>query len=306
MRIKSEWGVRLLLLGTGLFPVLAMAWSGGDSLPASAWAVGLGAAVVLPLLATGLVCDWLFRNRLARLKQWCAAVRQGDAVFWEDFPNEAQDEDCWPQLYRDLNWLIHQLRRQIGETETQRQQAQTAYCRMRQLALVDPLTQLANRRHFQEHLCLEWQRDERAAKGLALVMIDLDHFKAINDHHGHDVGDLVLQRVGRKLAAAARPPHLAARIGGEEFIVILTGVDDLGAKQFALRLHRLLQEEWEAAGGAVSVTCSIGGCAISGEALPDVDSVLKKVDLALYQGKNSGRNCVWWWDWQKKAPRKVS
>ena len=304
MRMKSEWRVRLMLVGVGVFPLIMMALAGG--LAATHWAVGLGGAVLLPLVLTGPVCDWLFRTRLARLKQWCAAVRLGEAPFWDNLPNESRAEDCWLQLHRDLNWLLHRLRQQIAKTDEQRLQAETAYCRMRQLALVDPLTKLANRRHFQEHLRLEWRRDQQSTNQLALVMIDLDHFKRINDQYGHDTGDQVLRRVGRKLSAIAKPPHLAARIGGEEFVVILNGLNEQAAKAFASRIHCSLQDEWETAEGRVGVTCSIGGCAVGGKLLPDGDDVLKKADLALYAGKRSGRNCICWWDWQTNQPFKMT
>ena len=159
-------------------------------------------------------------------------------------------------------------------------------------AATDGLTGLANRRSFDDELALEWRRAERIDDSLALVLIDLDNFKSINDKRGHQGGDAVLRRVGTILDSGARQVDLAARYGGEEFAVLAPGTDLVGATKLADRLRADL----EAAtielpdGGRVTVTASFG-VAVKDE-LDRPEQLVAAADEALYEAKRAGKNRV--------------
>lgn len=157
-------------------------------------------------------------------------------------------------------------------------------------ALVDPLTELSRRHVLEDALRRESGRVRRTGGSLALVMIDLDHFKRINDTHGHRVGDQVLARVGRLLRASARNLDLPARFGGEEFAVLLYDTDMAGAMTFAERFRANLREmRVPVAGGvAVEVTASMGVAV--GSDLADPDDLVEAADRALYRAKSEGRD----------------
>lgn len=160
------------------------------------------------------------------------------------------------------------------------------------LATTDPLTGISNRRLFFERLELEWSRSRRHSRPLSILMFDLDHFKRINDTHGHAVGDSVLKGLCAAADDVLRSEDVLARLGGEEFAVILPEIDRATAESVAERLRqRLAAVEVEAPEGLVRCTVSIGviQCRLAQESL---DIALKRVDDALYRAKNSGRNLV--------------
>jgi diguanylate cyclase (GGDEF)-like protein len=157
-------------------------------------------------------------------------------------------------------------------------------------AMVDPLTGLSRRHVLDEALRREAERLRRTGGSVALAMIDLDHFKRINDTHGHPVGDRVLGRVGRLLRAGTRNLDLPARFGGEEFAVLLYDTDLAGALTFAERFRANLAELRVDVDGSrpVEVTASLGvavGCD-----LVDPETLLRAADSALYRAKNAGRD----------------
>jgi diguanylate cyclase (GGDEF)-like protein len=159
-------------------------------------------------------------------------------------------------------------------------------------ATTDSLTGLANRWTFDEELALEWRRAERVGDPLALILLDIDDFKAINDGHGHQAGDDVLRKVGEVLAASVRQIDLAARYGGEEFAVVVPETDLDGALDLAERLRKALEsEEIELQNGTrLSVTASFGA-AVKGD-LPGGEKLVAAADKALYEAKRAGKNRV--------------
>jgi diguanylate cyclase (GGDEF)-like protein len=159
-------------------------------------------------------------------------------------------------------------------------------------AATDGLTGLANRRSFDDELALEWRRAERVCDSLALVLIDLDNFKSINDERGHQAGDAVLQRVATILDSGARQVDLAARYGGEEFAVLAPETDLLGATKLAERLRADLEAtRIELPGsGEIAVTASLG-VAVKGE-LERPEQLVAAADEALYEAKRAGKNRV--------------
>ncbi|AWB68273.1 diguanylate cyclase response regulator [Saccharobesus litoralis] len=166
--------------------------------------------------------------------------------------------------------------------------------KMQVLATTDPLTLLANRRKFDETLQLEWKRCLRNTKPIAILMIDIDNFKAYNDNYGHGAGDECLTQVARTLqTSVARASDLVARLGGEEFAIILPDCDNKGAEKVAQRVINLLEQEnipHNFSDTCSHISVSIGICA----QLPSVNTQAAKTcelaDQALYQAKQQGKN----------------
>lgn len=167
-----------------------------------------------------------------------------------------------------------------------------AHEELERLARSDALTGLANRREFFARLAAETQRSRRYEQGLALLLLDVDHFKKINDTHGHPAGDAVLRAVARALAGFARETDLAARHGGEEFALLLPSTTEAGARAVAERVRsgiEALQVAWE--GKAIPVRASVGLAALEGDQ-GGVDALVARADQALYAAKQTGRNKV--------------
>ena len=162
-----------------------------------------------------------------------------------------------------------------------------------QLATVDPLTGLYNRRQFLELLEKELARSANHRRPLALLIIDLDHFKAINDRYGHPVGDVVLKSVASTLQTSAREEFIVARIGGEEFAAVLPEHDVQAAATFAELLCRAVDQPHPTTSqlGPERVTISIGVAAWQ-QGMANVSELLRAADLQLYRAKQSGRNRV--------------
>jgi diguanylate cyclase (GGDEF)-like protein len=157
------------------------------------------------------------------------------------------------------------------------------------LAKTDPLTGLANRRYFLEQGNTEIQRALRTGP-LSLLMLDLDHFKQVNDTWGHAVGDAVLKSFAQHAGHPLRVVDLLARIGGEEFVVLLPDTTAEGASAVAERIHEVVREQvLEMAEGRVTYTVSIGIAEFNG-ADDSLFELMKRADAALYQAKQSGRN----------------
>lgn len=157
-------------------------------------------------------------------------------------------------------------------------------------ATTDALTGVANVRSFHRRVAQELQRQVRTKRPLTLLVLDADHFKRVNDTYGHDVGDQVLKVLAQRWGTALRNIDFLARVGGEEFAVILPETDIEHAKIAADRLCRVTREEpIPTTGGPVSVTVSIGISAV-GVGETDASPALKRADRALYDVKGSGRD----------------
>ena len=167
--------------------------------------------------------------------------------------------------------------------------------RIMELANTDALTGLLNRRAFMERIGVEMLRAQRQKNPLSLIMTDIDHFKGVNDTHGHQVGDLVLQRFAGQLTTSARPYDFVGRYGGEEFVICLPGADGRQAGPVAERMRSQIEDmEIMLPDGSQSIriTASFGTAPYSIESGEHIDLLIKRADDALYLAKKEGRNRV--------------
>jgi diguanylate cyclase (GGDEF)-like protein len=164
---------------------------------------------------------------------------------------------------------------------------------LRQLATHDPLTGLLNRREFDRILAEESERAARFGDPLALGLLDLDHFKLINDRHGHPAGDAVLREVARRLLAQVRSVDRVLRLGGEEFALVLVQTDRAGAQRVAERACAAIRGEPVPVGGtsALRVTASAGVAVVPDDASTPT-ALVAAADQALYAAKTAGRDRV--------------
>ena len=168
------------------------------------------------------------------------------------------------------------------------------------LAITDELTNLYNRRYFHDQLDEEFNRAKRYKHHLSCIMIDVDHFKRINDTHGHPNGDLILKRLSALIADTCRDTDTLARYGGEEFIVLLPETDKNGAVLAAGKTRRLVENELITISNKtkLSVTISLGVSCLSPSELRSAESsyqIISLADQALYKAKENGRNRVEVW-----------
>ncbi|KOR28957.1 hypothetical protein TI03_03515, partial [Achromatium sp. WMS1] len=161
-------------------------------------------------------------------------------------------------------------------------------------AQCDYLTGIANRRYFMERAQEELARSLRKKTPLAILMFDLDYFKAINDTHGHHVGDLVLQRVAIVCKEALRNIDVFGRIGGEEFAVVLPETNKTGAIIVAKRLHHVINHSRIIIkqGNLIQFTASFGISILTDHQGTNLGSLLQQADKMLYQAKENGRNQI--------------
>ncbi len=159
-------------------------------------------------------------------------------------------------------------------------------------ANIDPLTGLANRRGFASAARPIIANADRAGFQVVVLMLDIDHFKQINDEYGHDAGDLALTKLGEMLSSSLRDGDLTGRFGGEEFAILLANVDEGQSLRVAEKLRGSISELDIALddGRSINFTISIGASAIRGG--EDLGNALTRADAALYQAKNGGRNRV--------------
>lgn len=159
------------------------------------------------------------------------------------------------------------------------------------ISRTDVLTGLRNRRHVEEYLARLVSLARRHAEPIAVLIVDIDHFKSVNDRHGHDAGDAVLREVAGRMLDSVRLEDMIGRWGGEEFLVVLPNTAAQGAAELAERLRQVVADEpcQVPDGGAVSVTISLG-CAAS--VIDDAATLVRSADAALYEAKESGRDRV--------------
>jgi diguanylate cyclase (GGDEF)-like protein/PAS domain S-box-containing protein len=183
----------------------------------------------------------------------------------------------------------------IHEKRTAEDALHSAQAELTRLSYRDPLTDLHNRRYFEEHFQREWERARRNRQALSLVLIDLDHFKAFNDQYGHQAGDAALVKIAQVLSRCAnRATDIVARLGGEEFGIVLPDATGAGAEEVANRvLAQLVAAEIAHAGAPNKImTLSAGVASIEGPEGPGPSELFEQADKALYEAKRRGRNGI--------------
>jgi diguanylate cyclase (GGDEF)-like protein len=168
-------------------------------------------------------------------------------------------------------------------------QLQRTQAKLEQLATQDPLTGALNARSFVERLTQELERIRRYSRPLALLYLDLDDFKIVNDRHGHQTGDAVLRLVANATRRALRQSDVVGRLGGDEFGVLMPETDGAGAEAAALRLVNSIRSVFQ---GTPSVTASIGLVSTLNVATLGAEELLRRADKAMYEAKRSGKDRV--------------
>jgi diguanylate cyclase (GGDEF)-like protein len=208
--------------------------------------------------------------------------------------------EVFNEMAEKVQWQTEALEGRVAERTQQLRQTnlelETAVAKLEELARTDGLTSLRNHRAFQEAFAFELERSRRTKRPLSLIMLDVDHFKAYNDTHGHPGGDRVLRSVAKILQANLRTVDVVARYGGEEFVVLLLETPGLDAALVAEKLRAAVADtpfegaEASQPGGKLTISLGLASFplqATTGEAL------LALADAALYRAKHAGRNQVW-------------
>lgn len=214
--------------------------------------------------------------------------------------NEAliQINVSYEDLTRRLQEMNDKLTKTLAEKEELARQLKASNEALRRLAATDMLTGVANRRAFTQVLNQRIDEATRTGAPLSLVMLDIDHFKRVNDTHGHAAGDDVLRVTCQRLAKALRGHDLVGRLGGEEFGVLLVGCPADQGRAAADRLREAIKAGPIRCrdGTEISITASFGGLTVQGTAIPNGDDMLNTADQGLYHSKENGRDRVTWAD----------
>jgi diguanylate cyclase (GGDEF)-like protein len=242
----------------------------------------LGIGVVAYLLGLTIV------RPLDNLISGAAKVATGDLDV--DLPLSSRDELGY--MTEVFNHMVEQLRLGRKELDEANQTLRERNQELQELSVTDSLTGLFNRKHMWETLARELEGFKRHQRPLAVLMIDIDHFKRYNDTRGHLAGDEVLRRMAKIFHRSLRVSDYAARYGGEEFLVVLPDTDPAMAAQAAERLRGLVANEKFADGpGPAKITISVG-VASTCEHESEPESLVRNADTALYRAKKAGRNRV--------------
>lgn len=257
-------------------------------------ALGIAAAALGVLLA-GFIAGRLARPIQALTREADRLGREGDVLMLSRHAGSVE-------VVR-LSTALRSLLRRIGLAEQRTQEAELRASEgaeqyahdvkiLRRMADTDPLTNLMNRRAFLVVAEDAFQYFQRYERPIAMLVIDIDHFKQVNDSYGHAAGDAVIKRVGELIEDGLRTTDKAARFGGEEFIVLLREVDELGATALARRILEAVAERPIGYGREqIGVTASIG-VALAAPSDRDVQDTIERADRGLYMAKNTGRNRV--------------
>ncbi|NUO38334.1 MAG: GGDEF domain-containing protein [Gemmatimonadaceae bacterium] len=265
-------------LGTYSAIICAVAYVMAAELPARVLGTHPTLTQLLSILGLfAMVCAVLitaygsFRARMNQLRLFCKLVEDGDLTPAFTPGTEKRPDDL-TLLARSFDAMRMRLAEQIG---------------------TDPLTGCLNRRALETRLRAEWRQAKRRGATVAVLAVDLDHFKSINDSRGHPFGDVVLQELAAIMKATARDTDAVARTGGDEFVIVLPDTGWQGALTFAERLRRKVDDfSFGAAAGAIGITISVGVALARGTDPVSPEMLLQEADRSLYKAKTGGRNRI--------------
>lgn len=218
-------------------------------------------------------------------------VKIGDYLF--TVPLMVQKNLTVAKVMRENDSLRMSLEQALSEVKDKNAQLEKSLQRVEELAATDPLTGLYNRRHFSRVLDQLFAEAQRYGKDLACVMIDMDAFKSLNDTYGHQVGDQLLVMAGKVISANMRRMDVAARYGGDEFVLLLPHASEQDAAQAAQRIR----EEYRTASAAIlklaeGMTMSVGIGSLTRNKPAGGDELIAMADAALYSAKEAGRDRI--------------
>ncbi len=192
----------------------------------------------------------------------------------------------------EVNEFVARVRTQVRRFRYAKELRQTVSNTM-QLAIIDELTKLYNRRYFDRHLEIMLKKAQEQGRSMAVMMLDIDHFKQVNDSHGHEAGDNILKEFASRIQNNIRGADLPCRYGGEEFVVLMPDIDLERAQLVGERVRSAVENSSFNAGSGrkISITVS-AGIALNSSNIDSPQSLLKRADIALYKAKNDGRNRV--------------
>lgn len=277
-------GWTLLVLGTAVYTLMMAGYLPHNLLTRHLQEIGMLAEVVLLSFALAARINEEKRARRMALETSLGLAQQVNTIYQEQL---ATQENMNRELEDRVAARTVELQQALAELNVANQQ-------LEQLSLTDGLTGLHNRRYLDQHLPVWMEFARKQQVPLAALVIDVDHFKRINDTHGHLMGDQCLKAVAASLKATVhRPDDLVVRYGGEEFVVVLRNTESAGALQVAERARQSIEKaHWEWEGTHIPVTVSIGVAMMHPEADRDPTTLLSRADEALYAAKRGGRNRV--------------
>ncbi len=240
--------------------------------------------------------------------RFCSQIRSMDATRHVPILVLVEEDDL-PRLVRALDlgvndYLMRPVDRNelVARVKTQfkrkryADQLRTNFHMSLEMAVTDPLTGLHNRRYMMGHLDTLMENATTSSKPLSLLIVDIDFFKAVNDTHGHDAGDVVLKEFANRLEGNVRGVDLSCRFGGEEFVVVMPDTDVNAASMVAERIREQVAAQpfkiGESDDDRLELTISIGVATTAEDGVGDADQLLQRADKALYRAKDEGRNRV--------------
>ncbi len=198
----------------------------------------------------------------------------------------------FPELEARVRSMLR-IKRLQDELDQKNRELEFVNKRLRKLSITDGLTELFNHRHIHELLHEEFERTKRSGEPMAVVMMDLDRFKQVNDTYGHPTGDVILYETAQILQETVREIDMVGRYGGEEFIVILPGADEEDAHHFAERVRQAVADHvYRDEAKEVRMTVSGGAASFPTEGVDHPDLLIKRADEALYAAKQGGRDRI--------------
>ncbi len=251
---------------------------------------------ILPDIEGSEVCRWLKMDPNTRGVPIIMLTEKG-SITDKVVGLEAGADDYLPKPFdeNELNARIYvrlRSKSQQDELKQKNQQLEDMLTRVETLAISDSLTGLFNRRRFEFILSNEFKRAARYNNHLSCLMIDIDHFKEVNDAHGHQAGDAVLREISQIIQTCIRDVDTIARWGGEEFVVLSPSTSTENAKLAAARILNAVSRHVFVAFGRISVTVSIGIAGLPDPSLDTQEKLVHAADLAMYEAKKNGRNRI--------------